>query len=297
MTDAEVIAGSVVALWRYPVKSMQGEELDAAVVTDHGLLGDRAYALVDRATGMTASAKHPGKWARLFACTATYVEPPSLGTALPGVRITLPDGTIASSAEPDIDLILSNALGRDVTLATTAPPAAQREAYFVDGDGVPHPETVNPGPLAVAAPAGTFFDYAVLHLLTTATLDRLHELYPAGHFAPRRFRPNIVVAPAADERGFVENGWIGRMLSIGEGLRLQMIDPCPRCVVTTLPQGDLPHDPGILRTAARNNAALSATFAPGVVLPAVVGTYASVIQGHMIRRGDAVWLGVPRAST
>ncbi|HZG69523.1 MAG TPA: MOSC N-terminal beta barrel domain-containing protein [Herpetosiphonaceae bacterium] len=297
MTDVKVYAGSVVALWRYPVKSMQGEELDAAAVTDHGLLGDRAYALVDRATGMTASAKHPGKWARLFACSATYVEPPRLGTALPAVRITLPDGTIASSAEPDIDLILSNALGRDVTLATAAPPAAQREAYFVDGDGVAHPETVKPGPLAVAAPARTFFDYAVLHLLTTATLDRLHELYRAGHFAPRRFHPNLVVAPAADEYGFVENSWLGRMLSIGEGLRLHMIDPCPRCVVTTLPQGNLPHDPGILRTAARNNAVPSATFAPGVILPAVVGAYAAVIQGHTIRRGDAVWLGAPMAST
>ncbi len=290
-------AGSVVALWRYPVKSMQGEQLDRAVVTELGLLGDRAYALLDRATGMTASAKHPGKWARLFACAATYVEPPRPGMALPPVRITLPDGTIASSADSNIDLILSNALGRDVKLVTTAPPAAQREAYFVDADGVAHPETVNPGPLAAAAPAGTFFDYAVLHILTTATLDQLHEFYPAGCFTPRRFRPNIVVAPAADERGFVENSWLGRMLSIGEGLRLQMIDPCPRCVVTTLPQGDLPHDPGILRTAARNNAVPSATLAPGVVFPAVVGAYAGVIQGHTICRGDVVWLGAPAATT
>ena len=43
-------------------------------------------------------------------------------------------------------------------------------------------------------PAGTFFDAAVVHLVTTATLDRLRSLYPEGRFEPRRFRPNIIVA-------------------------------------------------------------------------------------------------------
>jgi uncharacterized protein len=54
--------GSVVALWRYPVKSMMGEELNACEVTSRGLLGDRRFAVVDRATGKVGGAKNPRKW-------------------------------------------------------------------------------------------------------------------------------------------------------------------------------------------------------------------------------------------
>ncbi len=290
MHDRRSPVGNVAALWRYPVKSMQGEELDESEVTERGMLGDRAYAVVDRVTGKIASAKHPGKWSRLFACRAAFVEPPRRGVALPPIRITLPDGATAGSDQPDIDQVLSAALGRDVRLIMTAPTSAQRENYLVDQDGIVHPETIRDGPLAVAAPEGTFFDYAALHLLTTATLDRLHELYPTGRFEIRRFRPNIVVATPPDEQGFVENQWLGHTLLAGIDLRLRMIDPCPRCVVTTLAQGDLPPDPGILRTAARHNAVASVTFAPGAILSAVVGAYATLLQGQTIRRDDAIWL-------
>src|ERR1700760_4593845 len=74
MTSAQPDLGSVVSLWRYPVKSMLGEELNAAEVTKHGLSGDRAYALVDSSDGKIASAKNPGKWPRLFDFRAALVE-------------------------------------------------------------------------------------------------------------------------------------------------------------------------------------------------------------------------------
>ena len=115
-----------------------------------------------------------------------------------------------------------------------------------------------------------------MHVLTTATLDRLRELHPQGRYEVRRFRPNIVVASAGGE-GFVENDWVGRTLAIGETVRLRVTGPCPRCVMTTLPQGDLPKDPGILRTAAQHN-------------DANVGVYASVEQDGAVTRGDSVRL-------
>src|ERR671931_1643899 len=86
--------GTIVALWRYPVKSMMGEELNASAVTTRGLLGDRTYALVDRSDGKVASAKNPRKWPQLFDYRAAFVEPPRPGASLPPVRITLPDGAI-----------------------------------------------------------------------------------------------------------------------------------------------------------------------------------------------------------
>jgi uncharacterized protein YcbX len=129
----------------------------------------------------------------------------------------------------------------------------------------------------VELPAGTFFDLAVVHLLTTATIDHLCAPYPEGRFEIRRFRPHIVVLTGPDEQGFVENDWIGHTVAIGDQVRFRITGPCPRCVMTTLPQGDLPKDPGILRTAAQRN-------------QANVGVYADVIAGGTTRRGDPVTL-------
>src|SRR5437867_12060646 len=96
-TDVQL--GSIGSLWRYPVKSMTGEELNAVEVTERGLRGDRAYALVDRADGKVASAKNPRKWPSLFDFRATFIEPPSRGANLPPVRIVLPDGSTVSRSE------------------------------------------------------------------------------------------------------------------------------------------------------------------------------------------------------
>ena len=109
--------GAVVSLWRYPVKSMMGEELQTVQVRDHGLLGDRAYALLDRADGKVATAKNPRKWPNLFAFRATYIEPSGSSAPMPSVRMTLPDGTIVTSAQHDCHQVLSQALNREVTLA------------------------------------------------------------------------------------------------------------------------------------------------------------------------------------
>src|SRR5438105_15853709 len=106
--------GAVVSLWRYPVKSMMGEELNATEVMERGLLGDRAYALLDSADGKAATAKNPKKWPTLFGFRASFIEPPRLGASLPPVRITLPDGTAATSQQGDFNQILSKALNRTV---------------------------------------------------------------------------------------------------------------------------------------------------------------------------------------
>ncbi len=281
--------GSVQSMWRYPVKAMQGEQIPGAAVTERGVLGDRVYAILDRATGHVASAKHPRKWNNLFRCHAAFVESPQLGAPLPPVVITLPDDATVSSAQPDVDLILSRVFGRDVALIASAPNAPTREADRSPLDDV-GAGTIREEPMALAAPAGTFFDYAPIHVLTTATLAALKELYGQGDFDVRRFRPNIVVAPLDDKPGFVENDWLGHTMQIGSNVLLQLIDPCPRCVVTTLAHGDLARDHDILRTITQHNAVASVTLAPGVVFPAVAGVYANALQSGTISRGDTVWL-------
>jgi uncharacterized protein YcbX len=85
------------------------------------------------------------------------------------------------------------------------------------------------------------------------------------------------VSPTGGSDGFVENAWLGRIVAIGESVRLSVDLNCARCVMTTLAQGNLPKDPGILRTAAQHN-------------QVNVGVYASVLQGGKIRRGDSIRL-------
>jgi len=276
------VVGSVVSLWRYPVKSMLGEELNAALLGTNGVVGDRAYALLDSADGKIATAKNPRKWPRLFDCRARLVDDPR-DDAPPPVRITLPDGAVVASTQPDRDDLLSRALGRAVTLTeagrdTVAPADAapakgsvKAEAYSPDIDGVDHRDAV----VDFALADGLLFDSAVIHLLTTAALDHLRALYPAGRFEVRRFRPNLVIAPSEDAAGFVEEAWVGKTIAIGDAVRLRVTKPCARCVMTTLPQSDLPRDLGILRTAVQHKAAN-------------VGVYAAVARGGLIRRGDPV---------
>src|SRR2546427_8198421 len=101
--SGHVSGGSVVGLWRYPVKSMMGEELNASEVTERGLVGDRQFALRDRETGKVVGAKNPRKWGNFFDFRAAFVEPPQIGSTMPAVRITLPDGTSATSGEDDLE--------------------------------------------------------------------------------------------------------------------------------------------------------------------------------------------------
>ena len=225
MASQDTIGGSVKALWRYPVKSMAGTKIDEALVTEGGILGDRAYAVIDRDSGRVGSAKTPKKWAGLMTLAADFTAPPAPGAPLPPVRIVWPDGTAVTSDGGDPDARLSETLGRPVTLTTERPEAPSLERL----DPLAEEETiVDIGELMMA---GRFSDYAALHLITTATMARLAALRPDSTFTARRFRPNVTIATPEGATGFVENDWVGRELAIGDAVRLRISDPTPRCSV------------------------------------------------------------------
>lgn len=265
--------GAVIAFWRYPVKSMRGEELDATEITERGLVGDRAFALVDEESHKVVSAKNPRKWGNMFQFQAAFMEPPRDPGALPPARITFPDGTTSTTADPDIHRLVSAHVGRPVHLAAAVPAAPRIEGYWPDYDWLEAPDKV----FEVELPPGTFFDAATIHLLTTATLKRLGTFAPQSRFDVRRFRPNIVIKVSDTAGGFVEAAWVGRTLSLGSEVRLRVTGPCPRCVMTTLNQAELPKDPNVLRTLVQHNSGN-------------VGVLASVVRGGRARRDDAVVL-------
>ena len=265
--------GSLAALWRYPVKSMGGESMDSAHLGQGGIAGDRRFALVDRATGLVASRKHPGKWGGLDGFTA------SGGGAGARVHIALPDGTCLASDEHGVDAPLSAALGRDVFL-TDVPPAdarVERLAPASEDDA----GSVRSGRLARGASPDTFFDYAPLHLVTTSALAQL------GADA-RRFRPNLVI-DTGGAPGFVENDWVGRTLSVGD-VELRVVTPSPRCVVPSLAHAsDLPAQPELLRTIARANR----VQVLDVGVRPCVGVYATISRPGTVRVRDMVRLAPP----
>ncbi|MFL6343472.1 MAG: MOSC domain-containing protein [Nitrososphaeraceae archaeon] len=276
--QASAAIGTVVSLWRYPVKSMMGEELNSSHVTERGLIGDRTYAVVDKQTGKVASAKNPRKWGKLFDFRSIFVESSHDVNDIPPVRITFPDGSnIFSNHQPEdnMDYSLSKVFGREVRLMKASGfEKPSYEEYWPDIDGLAQRETVTDENM----PSKTFFDISVIHIMTTSTINRLRELYPEGRFEVRRFRPNIVVESAASkEKDFIENLWVGKKMTIGEDIVLKITGPCTRCVMITLPQGDLPQDLGILRTVARYN-------------QVTAGVYASVHHGGTIHRGDLIHL-------
>jgi uncharacterized protein YcbX len=252
---------------------MMGEELSALALTFRGVWGDRAYALLDPETDMVVSAKNPKRWRALFDCHALVVADPQHEDDPPAVRILTPDGRVVMAGTVECDAMLSEALGRPVRLIHKALDDPRLEEYWPTIDGRKHQDLVT----AERMPSGTFVDAAPVHLLSTATLNRLRGLYPDGRFEMRRFRPNVVVDAETGESDFVEQRWIGKTLAIGPQVRLKITGPCARCVMTTLPQGDLPSDPGILRTAVKHN-------------QSVVGVYGTVVQTGRVFRGDALAL-------
>ena len=269
------VVGRVVSLHRYPVKSMGGERLETARITARGMEGDRTGALVDRETGRVVSAKRPRRWGAVYGLSASLER--ENGAA--SIRVRFEDGTTLSSARrKGLEARLSALLGREVAFATEAAARATCEYHWPDMEGlVQDGRTYRDEITEWELPPGTFFDSSGLHALTTASLDHLRGLVPGSDFHVGRFRPNLVIEPVAGARGFVENDWVGGTLEVG-GARLRVTKPCMRCVMVTLPLGDLPKDPRVLRAAFDHN-------------DGNVGVKCEVAGPGAIRVGDEVRLG------
>lgn len=253
--------GRVAALWRFPVKSMRGERLDRAEITLSGLPGDRGFALVDQETQRVVSAVNFKRYPNLFAFRARYLESPEAGQELPAVAVELPDGREVRSDSGDADALISEQLGCAVRLVRSA-----GKESSVDGTN------------------GPFHDAAPVSVLTNSTLRTMNELQPESVFDARRFRMNLILD--CDETGFPENAWVGRVLNVGNGVRLAVTSHDARCVMTTLAQDDLPEDRGILSGLARHNRIQMG----GKGRYPCAGVYAQVLSAGAAAEGDNVGL-------
>ena len=237
--------GRLIEIWRYPVQSMRGEAVSDTEIAADGVVGDRAYGIVDpESAAVVSSAQGRRKWRDIVTLAARYRGAPTANGAPAPIDILLPDGTVLAGEQPDIDARLAAVLGQPAHLADKA-----------------------------AENVRSTYDHSSLHLLTTASLHEFSRLRPESRFVSARFRPNLVI-DTGETGGFPEQGWIEQRFRIGE-VEIAVTDHCKRCVMTTLPQGDLPMDPAVLHTVTmRNNTR--------------AGIYAAVARPGRVRVGDPV---------
>jgi uncharacterized protein len=225
----------LIGLWRYPVKSLQGEPLDSALVEDDGLVGDRRWGIRDQRTGRILTARRRPELLEAAAC---------YDGDLP--LITLPDGRHARGPGSGTDRMLSEWLGSPVTLVASAGSDPGRAEFFADATD----DTSEA--IEWTMPPSRYVDAAPLLVLTTASLRTGEALHPGGAWDPRRFRPNLLVD--LDGEGWVEDGWVGRTLRIGP-VTLQPTEQCVRCTMVTRAQPGLECDMDVFRSLARHHGA------------------------------------------
>jgi uncharacterized protein len=272
-----VTVARVAALTRYPVKSLQGETLDVATLRRDGVVGDRRFAFRDLETGRVASAKQPRPWRALLDLSAQTDGEEVVVDTPAGDRLALDDPAVCDA--------VAAMTGRPVEVVEADPDhLGSYHSTWPEVDGVSLS-----GPREFAMALGTdavrFVDVAGLHVISTATLAQLERASPGSTVDARRFRPNLVLDTGEVPPSFLEDRWAGRELQVGHAARIRLTTKAPRCVMTTVAQPGLDHDPGILRAAATNRH----TFRVGTL--ACAGAYAEVTTPGLVHVGDPVQLG------
>lgn len=271
LSAAEPAEFSIAQIWRYPVKSMQGESLARVEVSPAGVKHDRTWAVRDEDLQTIRGAKY---LPNLLLCSARYIDRDSTA-GVPRVEITFPDGEALVSDDTRMHARLSDLVNKRVALWPLQP-AEDREFYrnhaLRDGDIFTEfrkqfgllesealPSLMKDLPLDVlksaaefSAPPGSFFDGPVLNVLTDASLRVLQERLPQSIISPQRFRPNILIADRENRTAQIEDEWVGRSLTIGNEVRAVATMKCPRCVMVSHKTPYAQKDTTITRTLVRD---------------------------------------------
>jgi uncharacterized protein YcbX len=307
-----MLIGTVEQIWRYPVKSMAGEQLKDCTVGSLGLPGDRGWAVRDEEK---SEIKTGTRIPVLMQCAAQYREQPS-DNHIPHGNIIFPDGSDITSNDPEINTRLSAVLGKQVKLWPRQP-ASNKEHYRRPGVAarIIAPLTSVPGFRSLmpaitklpsidatlraafsrtedeptpdlsqlpkelfefTSPLGTYFDAFPIHVLTSASLAVMSQSNPASTWDVRRFRPNFFVKTVEGIEGLVESEWAGKTLRLGS-VEVKCEMPAVRCGMATNAQKELVKDPSVLRTIVKE-------------ANQNLGVYASVAKNGAVREGDTVEL-------
>lgn len=268
------VIGKIKEIWRYPVKSMQGNLVDEVSVDRRGLAGDRYWALRNEQLGQLITVR---KMPTLLNCKAEYIAEPKLQMdkaphpdSIPDVLITLPDGVQVASRDPRCADLLSDLLDVEVSMWPLQPASNWKhykatQRMTASTLRVDHDSNVLPSPASFSlkliielmmfvTPRGHYYDCFPVHMLTTGALKKLKDIAPKGDFCSQRFRPNLLIDTLAYDsaqwESFDEFSWVGGQLQIGETL-LKVESPTVRCLLPSQPQANLKKDTTVLRTVQK----------------------------------------------
>jgi uncharacterized protein len=248
MSEEQSVVGRVVAIWRYPVKSMAAEALAAVDVSWHGVAGDRRWAFVR--PGLERSGF---PWLTIRERSDLWRFEPSF----------------ADPARPEV--------------STTHVRAPSGETFDVTDPALAG--LLAPGARVIRQNRGVF-DAAQLSLMTTGTVAALGSSAGRPSLEPLRFRPNLLV-DATDGDPFAEDTWIGATVRVG-GLAMRVDRRDERCVVVNVDPRTADRDPAVLRTIARARQAClgiyGTTVEPGQV---ALGDVVSVAHSPTCRTRSA----------
>lgn len=286
------VVGSVKEIWRYPVKSMQGERREQCDVAKNGIVGDRGWAVKDvEADEIRGVRKIP----KLLHCQASYVEEPT-AQDIPAVKISTPNGDMLQTGSAACETQLSEFLKRPVSLWPLQPSwnlkhyrlkemATSKDLRTQFGTET-NPDISSISlklllELAVfATPVGRYYDCYPLHILTTSSLKTMAEIEGKGDFDSRRFRPNLLIESSDDQEGLAEFAWTGGVLAIGE-TRIKIETRTVRCSMPAQPQPGLAKNAHVVKAMVNNT-------------DRHLGVYASVIKEGVVKQGDEVVLYTPK---
>ncbi len=277
-------------LWRYPVKSMVGETVETIRLDELGVVGDRTWAVRDLERGGIRGAKKIGALMQLAARDLGDGE----------VEISLPDGSVVRTSDPDADERVSAAVDHQISLESLRPAddldhyrrgapdsediEAEMRGIFGREADEPFPDfSVFPPIIAeFESPPGTYYDAFPLMVMSTAALAALARALPESNVDVRRFRPSLVIdtgddGAEASTPGHPEFDWSGRRATIGTAT-IEFDAPCPRCVMVTRQIDDrIPADRAVLRHIVRD-------------LDQNLGIYATIVEPGVVTVGDPLTL-------
>lgn len=255
--------GTVQELWRYPVKSMEGEALQKAQLEKLGMVGDRYWAIKDISSNELTTVRKSPKLLKLSACYESEPRAGTLGESVAPVKITIPEIGSFSSNDASLNAHLSNYFKKEISLHPLQPKSNWRfyklktisgekalKKQFYSKEALPSLGSISWSKLIelsfFATPRGRFYDVYPLHLITSNSTRTLESLVPEGDFQPKRFRPNIYIHSNEENEQLDEFEWVGGRLHIGETI-IKCESKTVRCLMPAQPQPGIEKDTHVLR--------------------------------------------------
>jgi uncharacterized protein YcbX len=253
---------TVESLWRYPVKSMAGEELSEAFAGFSGVYGDRCYAFTDAAARRGFPYLNANAQQRMLLYRPRFrhperaAAPPNLSEAT-----AIMPGVTPANAEPgdmELDLIMSDG----EVVAVDDPKLLEMLGEGLRGEHR----------LALVRSDRAMTDCRPVSLISIQTVRQIEDEV-GFKVDKRRFRANIYLDLAAGGSG--EGQLVGRKLRIGSKAVVAVLERDPRCKMISLDPDTGAHDPEVLRKVAQHHEAYA-------------GVYCAVLVEGMVAKGDPV---------